>query len=189
MKFIYLAPLLALVIMPLSLAYANEETQIKITIDGSSIINLSSPNKMVRATIEVLNYDPQDGSYIMQVTQLSTQKVVSDKEILVSYLTNAKWGTQVAYLVDEYHLGKDGQEVTGEYEIQIKPELGTAVAKTNFTVIKSSQESEPLLATNGQSIIPKWIKNIFVWYSEGSISESELLDAIKALIQQGIIKL
>lgn len=189
MKFIYSVPFLALVIMPLSLAYANEETQIKIAIDGSSIINLSSPNKIVRATIEVTNYDPQDGRYIMKVTQLSTQKVVSEKEILIKDLSNEKWGTQVAYLVDESVLGKDGQEVTGEYEIQIKPELGTAVAKTTVTVIKSSQEAEPLLATNGQSIIPKWIRNIFIWYAEGSISENELLNAIKVLIRQGIIKL
>lgn len=36
-------------------------------------------------------------------------------------------------------------------------------------------------------IIPEWIRNIFIWYGQDQISESELLDAIKFLIQQKII--
>ena len=37
--------------------------------------------------------------------------------------------------------------------------------------------------------VPDWIKNIFKWYGNNQISEDELLDAIKFLIQQKIIKL
>jgi len=37
--------------------------------------------------------------------------------------------------------------------------------------------------------IPKWVKNIFIWYGNNQVSEDELLDAIKFLIQQNIIKL
>jgi hypothetical protein len=47
----------------------------------------------------------------------------------------------------------------------------------------------PLATTLFQSKIPSWIKNIFIWYGKGSISDDELLGAIKFLIQQGIIKL
>jgi len=217
MKLIYWMPLLIVsAIMPLTWAHANEETEIKITIRGEPVIDLGSSNRMIRADVAVMNYDPQDRSYMMQIIQLSTQKVVSYKEILIKDLPNGAWGTQVAYLLDEHQLGKDGEEITGEYEIQIKAELGTAVGKTNFVVIKSnesssneneeqsalptleaesekgvetSQESESVLITDGQLKIPEWVRNIFIWYAEGNISESELLDVIKVLIQQGIIKI
>jgi hypothetical protein len=37
--------------------------------------------------------------------------------------------------------------------------------------------------------IPEWVRNIFIWYGEKSISEDEVLNAIKFLINQGIIDL
>ena len=37
--------------------------------------------------------------------------------------------------------------------------------------------------------IPQWVKNIFVWYSQDKVSEEELLNAIKFLVQQDIIEL
>jgi hypothetical protein len=37
--------------------------------------------------------------------------------------------------------------------------------------------------------IPEWVRNIFVWYAQNQVSEDELLDAIKFLVQQDIIKL
>ncbi|MBI2006176.1 MAG: hypothetical protein HYS75_02745 [Nitrosopumilales archaeon] len=202
--------------MPLTWAYANEETEIKITISGEPVIDLSSSNRMIRANVEVMNYNPQDGLYTMGVTQLSTQKIVSYQDIFVTNFSNGEWGTKVAYLLDEHQLGKDGEEIIGEYEIQIKTEFGTAVGKTNFVVIKSSesssyeneeqsvlptletesekgvetsQESESVFTTDGQLKIPEWVRNIFIWYAEGNISESELLNVIKVLIQQGIIKI
>jgi len=37
--------------------------------------------------------------------------------------------------------------------------------------------------------IPDWVRNIFIWYGEEQISEDELLNAIKFLVNQGIINL
>jgi len=37
--------------------------------------------------------------------------------------------------------------------------------------------------------IPEWVRNIFVWYTQDQVSEDELLNAIKFLVQQDIIKL
>ena len=37
--------------------------------------------------------------------------------------------------------------------------------------------------------IPEWVKNIFTWYSHDQISEDDVLNAIKFLINQGIIDL
>lgn len=35
--------------------------------------------------------------------------------------------------------------------------------------------------------IPDWVKNVFLWYGQDQISEDELLDAIKYLIDEGIL--
>ena len=40
-----------------------------------------------------------------------------------------------------------------------------------------------------ESKIPEWVKNIFIWYSQGQISEDEVLNAIKFLVNEGIINL
>lgn len=37
--------------------------------------------------------------------------------------------------------------------------------------------------------IPPWIKNTALWYGEGTISESEFLNAIKFLLENGVIVL
>ncbi len=37
--------------------------------------------------------------------------------------------------------------------------------------------------------IPQWVRNIFLWYAQDQVSEEELLNAIKFLVQQDIIKL
>ena len=35
--------------------------------------------------------------------------------------------------------------------------------------------------------IPDWVKNIFLWYGQDQVSEDELLNAIKYLINEGIL--
>jgi len=37
--------------------------------------------------------------------------------------------------------------------------------------------------------IPEWVRNIFVWYAQDQVSEDELLNALKFLVQQDIIRL
>jgi len=37
--------------------------------------------------------------------------------------------------------------------------------------------------------VPSWVKNIFIWYASEQISEDELLNAIKFLVNQEIINL
>ena len=35
--------------------------------------------------------------------------------------------------------------------------------------------------------LPEWIRNVFVWYADGKVSENELLNSIKYLVQEKII--
>ena len=41
---------------------------------------------------------------------------------------------------------------------------------------------------NSQNKIPSWVKNIFIWYGQGKVSDSEVINAITYLINEGIIK-
>ena len=54
----------------------------------------------------------------------------------------------------------------------------------------TNQSSEDVVTNLGNATkIPDWIKNIFIWYGQDQVSEDDLLNAIKFLINQGIIKM
>ena len=64
----------------------------------------------------------------------------------------------------------------------------------SFTILKpdTTPELESEQVETPQTKIqkvPDWVRNIFIWYSEEQISEDELLNAIKFLVNQGIINL
>ncbi len=63
---------------------------------------------------------------------------------------------------------------------------------TSITEIENEQEeihevSE--LISNGEvkPKVPEWIKNIALWYGQGTISEDEFIDAIRFLIKEGVV--
>ena len=61
----------------------------------------------------------------------------------------------------------------------------------NHTQLESGPESSDTPKSVTQESMPKvpdWVRNIFIWYGEEKISEDELLNAIKFLVSQGIIK-
>ena len=80
------------------------------------------------------------------------------------------------------------------------------IQKSNLKIIFLSQINENVIGTlkdketnpptigsenqdkTGQKI-PDWIRNIFVWYADGQIEEEEVLQAIKFLINEKIIKI
>ena len=70
--------------------------------------------------------------------------------------------------------------ISGAYTVQVQQEQGNT-AQVTFTY---NIETHVV-----PSKIPGWVKNVFVWYGEGKISEDELLGAIKFLADNGIIQL
>lgn len=69
---------------------------------------------------------------------------------------------------------------SGTYTVQIQREQGNT-AQTTFSY---SVESHVV-----PSKIPAWVRNDFIWYGQGTISEDDLLGAIKFLVDNGIIQL
>jgi len=215
---------------------AEESTRILVFIVGDPIIDLDSTNRLMRASVEVMNYNPAaTGAYYMQLIQSSTGKILSEKEILVTPRANDLWGTQIAGMLDGEKINQNGKPVLGNYEIKVITEYGSYTGSAFFQIIKSSEStpapsttvqksSEPLeeettstatetetetvteieseteseqdtsieqpIISNGTapSLIPDWIKNIALWYGQGNVTEDEFINAIKFLINQGIIE-
>ncbi len=215
---------------------AEEPTRILVSIVGDPIIDLDSRNRLMGASVEVMNYNPAaTGAYYMQLIQSSTGKILSEKEILVTPRANDLWGTQIAGMLDEEKINQNGKPVLGNYEIKVITEYGSYTGSASFKIIKSS-ESKPApsntvqksselveeettsteietetetvteieseteseqdtsieqpIISNGTapSLIPDWIKNIALWYGQGNVTEDEFINAIKFLINQGIIE-
>ncbi len=181
-----------------------------ITIDFTSgnIIDLNESPQMIRATVQIQNYNPQDGYHFMQVIRLSDGEIIKDSEIFPRNITNELFGVQVShYLVpDEFE-----EEVLGDYEIRIFSEFGSSEADEIFSIVKSSstttsntiqelvtpeeeldtleanEDSEIEIFEQSESKIPSWVHDIFVWYADKTISENELLSELEYLIAQGIL--
>ena len=195
-------------------AFAESDPIITIQMNGPSTFYLDSPNQIIRAIVEIQNYTPSDGIYFMKVTHLPTQIVMRDFEIYPRASGNDLWAVQIAYPFLESDVRFGGQTFFGEFEIHIRTENGSQTASTKFSIFESQDEpeSEPTpesspepetltqidppslqldAGPSDQSIqkIPEWVRNIFVWYSEDQIGEDELINAIKYLINEKIIKL
>ncbi len=219
-----IASIVILIMMTIPIIHASEETQITVTIVGEPIINLDDTNRLIRASVEVQNYDAAgDGYYYMQLIQKETGKILSEEEILITPKGNQLWGTRIGGILDDEKIMKGGKPVLGEYEIKVITELGTATGSAYFTIIKPSEPqssiqkveeeiSQTLQDNNSTSIteieneqeeileaselisngevkpkVPEWVKNIALWYGQGTISEDEFIDAIRFLIKEGVV--
>ena len=79
----------------------------------------------------------------------------------------------------------------GEYVVYAEWK-GYHIGTITFDVVGESSAITEDLEVNAQENIqkvPDWVRNIFIWYAEDKISEDELLNAIKFLVNQGIINL
>ncbi len=176
-------------------AYGEEpvEQQLEISIVGEPVIILDEINRLIRAHVEVNPFNPSDGSYSLKVVQLSTQKVLSDKTILMREKTDEIWTVDVAYIVQDEVLG---EQKVGNYELFVYTEFGSSIARIEFSIVQSSlseiqQESEStseLVTDNSdEPKIPEWVKDVFVWYGQDLITEDELISALQFLISEGIL--
>jgi len=186
------------------------ETIIDVSIVGDSVINLDSPNTLLRVYVNITNFDPRDGYYFLRVIQSATNTIISEDNIIIREKSNGKAGADVAHLVTESELGTTAN-MLGNYDIVVFTEHGSVIGNTTFSVIKPSEpipQSQEFLEYNETSTkideeidqssktklinakkIPDWVKNIFVLYSYDEISEDELINALTFLIDQGIIEI
>ena len=79
----------------------------------------------------------------------------------------------------------------GQYSVYAEW-MGHHIGTVTFEVVENLAEiTEGTETVTQESIqkIPNWVRQIFIWYAAEQISESDLLNAIEFLVQQGIIEL
>jgi len=199
---------LFLVIGLLTPVFADEDeiTQVMINFITDPTIEYDSTDRLVRANVEISNYNPGDGYHFMRVTNIATEEILRDTEIMPKYQGNQIWGVQIAYLIPN-QIEKD--EIVGDYLIEVYSEFGTAMSTTIFSVVDSSinnnltleqsNELVPLVTESSEletqtsipseSTLPSWVRNIFIWYAEDTITESELIRSIEFLVDEGYIQI
>jgi len=80
--------------------------------------------------------------------------------------------TELDFLVPDY--------VSGPITIRFENLGGGIFSNLDFPAI---------VYESGSTQIPDWVKNIFLWYGQGQVSEDEIISAIQYLVKEGIIKL
>jgi len=119
-------------------ANAAEETEIIVSIKGAGIIDLDSQNRLIRGTVEIINFDPAEEYYYMQIIQ-PNGKIINEQEIFPKDKDNDIWGTEIAFMLVDDVVTQNGKAIQGEYTIKIFTEVGSSTGSTAFSVIKSSE--------------------------------------------------
>ncbi|MBT8243037.1 MAG: hypothetical protein HKP34_04945 [Nitrosopumilus sp.] len=185
--------------------YGLEEMPV-ITIDfiSGDTIDLDKNPQMIRADVQIQNYDPQHGYHFMEISRISDGEILKTTEILPKVIDDNLYGVQILHYLQPEDIDAN---VVGDYVLRIFSEYGPSEAVSTFSIIESSkplvitqndtqeletpdEEIEQLEVENleqAESKIPTWVHDIFVWYAEETISENELLSAIEYLISQKIL--
>jgi len=78
----------------------------------------------------------------------------------------------------------DGKISDNEYLLILEEWISNSKSEPTF-------DDKPISIQRNESNtkLPEWIRNVFVWYADGKVSENELLNSIKYLVQEKIIVL
>ncbi len=147
--------LVALATFTVSLANASTQTQITLTNTTGVEIDLAweEKDRILRVWTEFSKFNPDDMSFVMEIIQSETGKVVSESTINV--MTNSKnsvisFNTFVLYAVNAEDICQNDQfdgeiisleeciPLTGQYEMQISTNDGAVSQSTPFTISDSS---------------------------------------------------
>ena len=139
----YLATLFVLLAaMTIPLAYASGTTEVKVTTVGGSIIDLDSLEKdrTVRVYGEFVDFDLSDGYFLMKIIQPSTGKIISESKIYVASTAEGliNFNSHVVYLISDEAI-KNGNIMTGDYQMQITTKDGSAVEHIPFSIIDTRE--------------------------------------------------
>ncbi len=181
-----IASIVVLIMIVIPIIHASELTQIKVILKGETVINLDETNRLMRASVEVLNYDAAgDGYFYMQLIQPGG-KIISEEEIMISSRANDLWGTEIAGMLDDEKIMKGGKPVLGQYEIKVITELGTATGSAYFTIKKPSEQQPPIEKVE-EEISPTLQDNNSTSITEIE-NEQEEIHEVSELISNGEVK-
>ena len=130
-----------ILLLQASQAYGDEELLPIITMNYTSgnVIDLDESPQMIRAEIQIQNYNPQHGYHYMEITGVSDEEIVKNTEIFPKAIAGAAvddlFGVQILHYIEP---DVDEETLLGEYILRIYSEYGSAENASTFSIIKSS---------------------------------------------------
>ena len=108
----------------------------------------------------------------------------SDQNLILTQKTSVNADTTFSHKII-----LDEQFLDGKYTVRAQYGNSQATVERISFVINSNEVTSMEQKLPGDTKIPDWVKNIFLWYGQDQVSEDEIISAIKFLIEAGIIKL
>ena len=152
-------------------AYSTHISQPIITVDDNLVYSIGD-SLSITGWVE---YDDASTSDVLLSVKISNQNgtVVSD-----FFLTSDSDGKF------EFPFELSADDSPGDYLVNIM-----SMCREIHRDVCTHKTAEIAISVIGEeSKIPEWVRNVFVWYAENSISEKELLQALQYLINQNIIQ-
>ena len=152
-------------------AYSTHISQPIITVDDNLVYSIGD-DLSITGWVE---YDDASTSDVLLSVKISNPNgtVVSD-----FFLTSDSDGKF------EFPFELSADDSSGDYLVNIM-----SMCREVHRDICTHKTAEVAISVIGEeSKIPEWVRNVFVWYAEDSISENELLQALQYLINQNIIQ-
>ena len=120
--------------------YGDEELLPIITINfvSGNVIDLDESPQMIRAEIQIQNYNPQHGYHFMEVTRVSDEEIVKTTEIFPKSIDGAEDNLFAVQILHYIEPGVAEEILLGEYILRIYSEYGSAENASTFSIIKSS---------------------------------------------------
>jgi len=171
MKSFVLFFIAAVTIVGVQDAYSTHISQPIITVDNNLVYSVGD-SLSITGWVE---YDDAATSDVLLSVKISNQNgtVVSD-----FFLTSDSDGKF------EFPFELSDDDSSGDYLVNIM-----SMCREVHRDICTHKTAEIAISVIGEeSKIPEWVRNVFVWYAEDSISENELLQALQYLINQNIIQ-
>ena len=154
----------------ISQAYATHVSQPIITVEQSLVYSSGD----ILTISGWVNYSDEPTSDVLLSIKISnpTGTVISD-----FFLTSDSEGKF------EFPFELSHDDPSGDYLVNIM-----SMCREVHRDICTHKTAEITVSVMGEeSKIPEWVRNVFVWYAEDSISEKELLQALQFLINEKII--
>ena len=170
MKVILLLVLVAIAMFSIPAAYSTHISQPILTIEQNLVYTIGD-NLAITGWVE---YDDEATSDVLLSVKISNPSGVVTSEFFLTSDADGKF---------EFPFELAESDGAGDYKVNIM-----SMCLEVHRDICTHKTAETTISVIGeQSKIPDWVRNVFVWYAEESISEAELIQAIQFLVNERII--
>tara|TARA_B100001996_G_scaffold357038_1_gene320726 strand:+ start:75 stop:614 length:540 start_codon:yes stop_codon:yes gene_type:complete len=171
MRNLLLFVIAAVMIIGIQNAYSTHISQPILTIDENFVYSVGD-NLSITGWVE---YDDAATSDVLLSVKISNPNGIVVSDFFLTSDSDGKF---------EFPFQLTENDASGDYLVNIM-----SMCREIHRDICTHKTAETTISVIGeQSKIPDWVRNVFVWYAEDSISEKELLQALQFLIKEKIIQ-